>query len=413
MNKKSGSILLLTIIVSSIIIVFSLFMVCLVNIEYMTEVSSMRYDKMKLTAESGIERGISILKKSRGVIPVYPGNITTFSSYNNTINCTVELNYTVGKDDGIGRYTISSKALTCDGLHVKRLTAVVEDTGSFKKDFYIDNVMNNSLTVIDTIDPSRDSPISFKDNSSLNLYGTLYIQGSNVLLNNTAGTYKNILVKSNDFTTNNNSFESDRLFVDIPSEAFKTKNLDYKRVITKALFENIKPVLFKPNEKIINSQDGILIYRSDSMVKDNDLIDIQSQISTKLWQLPLNIGSVEPDIQAVLNNEQKKDLSYYINCRNYLKLVFVEGNLTINSGVYDNYLIFCTGTVTCNSISTFNNSSIFCSKINIEKDSNLTIYPFDRITLSSKINTLKDILVNNISGYYDNIEVKIVVLSDS
>ena len=410
MIKKHGSALLLTLIVSSIIVIFSISLLTLVNIEYTTESAVLRYEKMKLAAESGIDRGVTLLKTTRGVIPSYPDNIIKFNTNNNTIQCSVELTYINGGSTGKGKFLISSKASDTAGKHSKTVSAFIEDTGSFKKDFYIDNVLNNSLTVVSNMNSSDSCPVEFGQNSSINLYGTLYIQGSHVKINKSSfGSYKAIFIKANDLDITNNSFEKDRIYADIPDEKFYQKDNSFKNSVSRLAFSRMECLSLNPElQRLIDNDNGILTYSIDSAPFDCSLSSIDSEIVSYIRSKPL-ISDTSQILQwDLLTADQKKELSFYINNRNYTRLVFINGNLTVDSGIYDNYLILCTGTITVNNSSTFNNSSLYCSRLFINKDSSLTIYPADKINLGSKTDFIRSKFTNRICGYLDYVEVKIV-----
>jgi hypothetical protein len=137
MQKKKGYILLFTIITFLFLITLSISILTLTTCTIMTNSAYEKIEKVKLTAESGIEKGLALANQQNSGSPetntveIIFNNIKTklsnednfnFSMYDNLIDCTVKFSYDKCKEIIV----INSTAVTKDCKYKKTIEATLQ-----------------------------------------------------------------------------------------------------------------------------------------------------------------------------------------------------------------------------------------------------------------------------------------------
>jgi type II secretory pathway pseudopilin PulG len=207
MKKKNGYALILSLVVIALLLILSTTVLSLSTLAYKSTKKFEETNKLRLVAESGIEKGKVVLKNyllvntnrvKSGTGATF--NYLTFNPYNiNTefgnhvlgtdlcymvddIKCTITFSpevpsgmfYDVSTGRNISYIEIQAKAEK--GLTSKTFSVILDKTAI--SNIYFTQIFNSSITVVDDITNSAVESANIKDTSKIDLSGNVYLQGS-------------------------------------------------------------------------------------------------------------------------------------------------------------------------------------------------------------------------------------------
>ncbi|WP_139905521.1 type II secretion system protein [Clostridium thermarum] len=468
-KKKKGYSLLMAIQAVLIITVLAAAMVTLAATSYKSSVNREKVNKLKLRAESGIEKQYYLLKE---YIINNPIVLVDSKQYNLTEDPTTDYVRRVNETiDGIKNWTeiieengvvdtpigrkvdclkIESYAQyeqpdrTLTGRKVK--VTVYIDKNSIYND-YFDAIFKNVFTTSPKRPSSPTGAIesSFYSNGSiLNISGNMFLQGKvdflPIELNMSEG---NIKVKAIDnefrFNTPSGANTGINRYKDaagsLSSPQWKDKKMDYLYFCS-----ILDPATSSgANAMAEYTSPADVIYSSDLhylTVDNTDLTNVQNTVTYKIksTSAPINFQWLINGTDGSGNNngiyyEIVKKLNYdygpgqLSRFGEYYKIILVDGDLEISDDTrfwYNNYIIYCSGKVTFKGQAFFYNSSIFAKEIKIQKE--IVFNGINTRESRKKLiggNNLKDFkesnkgaisayLLKNLEGYGDFLRFRVV-----
>jgi hypothetical protein len=408
LKKSKGSTLVTTICFIAIMLSLTAILSVLAELELLTSFSISRVEKLRSVAEGGIERGIAFLKDTEGSVPSYPGNIITFDSYNGTINCYVTLYDKDYQNNSSSVYTVTSLASSPDNKFKKNYIVRI-DKKSFKDNFYLDSILNSSITVLNNTESIGD-PFKINSSSSLSLFGPLYIQGNDVNVSfSRINDYRTVNIKAKNISFDAKPEKTDSVYADIPEDIYTELRADIYNTVQLTSLYNYEPFTLKSfSSEPYLSSPNLIVIKKDSGNFTCSFSDIQTSAESLLAIQPVIRNGISTDLWNQLIDDDKKAVSSFINKFKTYKIAFVHGNLCINEGTFNNYLLLCDGKITVKGNVTFNNSSVICRSIEIDDNSHLSISCPDTGVLRNSTFSIKQLLKANISGYNQGTWVRIV-----
>lgn len=263
MKKKNGYALIMSVVVISLLLIFSTTILTLSTLAYKGTKKFEETNKLKLVAESGIEKGKTILKNyllantGRYLTPTSTFNYLTFNPYEinaafgadlsyteDDITCTITflpndpLNSTTFADVSTGR-NISYIEIQAEAENVSTGTSktfsVVLDKAAISN-IYFDQIFKSAITVAGPISNDTYVSVNIKDTSNIDLSGNVYLQGSLINLLPGLTTFANnlkcfdekkITVNSNVLKTEIDTLSSMELLKDTNTHT-NTNTADFK-----------------------------------------------------------------------------------------------------------------------------------------------------------------------------------------
>lgn len=376
MQKKKGFVLLFTIITFLLLITLSISLLALSTCTILTNSSYEKIEKVTLTAESGIEKGLNLLYRqdfdnleTKTVYDIYNniktklGNIDnfSFSMYGNSISCKV----TFGYETINGIITINSTAVTNDNKYKKSIdVTLTRNTEEANLNFLkyalsviggsknLNNDLNGAFhgSIVNSSQVLMDGPVYFKTDTLSEVTNTSEIK---VLNNNFVYYYNNV-------------------------ENFSSLVTDSTKLIQKS-----KPLLLGilKNDKNTESFNKTGNYYIELYVSSN----------------PVSLYKIN---QNILVHEDENEFS--ISDDNIYKILVINNDLNIyneinsNNDCFKNYIIYCNGSINFNGNPNgtvkFINSSICAKSIDFIT---LTNVRFNKLTLPQGIKENINEILNN------------------
>lgn len=428
MSKKKGSVLLLTIVIIGLLMVLALGLLSLSISGYAAAASYERSGDLKLSAETGIEKGIAKLKEwkaahpSDDTVPPDSGSgrycFRFALPYKENITCSVAFRNNINIDSNDNtKITIISTAATADGKYKKEIAAAVDKPGSFKSNSYLDDASESCITIIDEIKPEVNNGILYGSGSRLTVKGPVFVQGGNVniALSNFI-SHEGISIKADNVTFSRVPVIGDSLKIDIDPAKFKNQQAGYFREVVKASFDrqdllNVKST--SEDMKKTHTANEYLVY----MINDNNInLRTMNEMESSIEDYIRGLSDLKPS-DSLLDNlpdwliellpESISDYLDNFGNSTVYKVVMVKGNLTVNSGSFKNYIIYCDGKISISGDVSFRNSSLCMKTLELKNNSSLFISGISSDTVEQYSNSIQNFMRNNLAGYYDSVKIKI------
>lgn len=249
MKKKNGYALILSLVVISLLLVLSTTVLSLSTLAYKSTKKFEETNKLKLVAESGIEKGKTVLKNylliNTNRVKSGTGSTFNYLTFNpdningefgnhvlgtdlcymvDDIKCTITfspndpLSTTTFLDTSTGRnisyIEIQAKA---EKGSVSKTFSVILDKAAISN-VYFTQIFNSSITVADAFTNSVEESVNIRDTSKIDLSGNVYLQGSLISLFPNSSTFDlkynegKIVVNSNALKTKIDTLNSVDLF---------------------------------------------------------------------------------------------------------------------------------------------------------------------------------------------------------
>lgn len=373
-------------------------------IGFLTVRAETKAERLRMAAESGVEKAIQILKERDGNVPSSPNNIIAYSSTDGEIKYTVEI---YGKDKQApyeSMYYITSKASTSDGRYYKSYVVRISKE-SFKRNFFTESLCSGGLTVMGQDKSSFEIP----ETSAASFNTPLYIQCDRVNINsNTIMDYRTVAVKADSLDMSLQPYDKYLLYADIPESNLNELNAVYNGYIKKCSLDYYKGLDVKSggNEERFLSEGLFLIKRLDG--GNTSLENVESAWRDARSAMALTSGGIDEAIWQKLNPEDMKQISDYIRENTAYKLVIIKGNLTIPDGEYNNYIICCSGNVKISGNVRLNNSSVLCTGFEMAENSSFSMTCPLRPAMISLKQKIAAELKSSMRNYTDGTEVKFI-----
>jgi type II secretory pathway pseudopilin PulG len=437
-RKNEGYALVFTLIVIMLLVVLATAIASLSTASYVNTISIEKNNKLKLAAESGVDRAQvairSYLKTNPDVIlnpnSFNPAQVTVEPLNENGITTTVTISPGAGDPPtvvdnitgrNIGYIKIISQAKNNQTNQTKTVETTI-DKGSISN-VYFDRLFKSSFTVAHKRGDVSTNSFVANGNSNLNISGTMYIQADNFQFHpqvpsSIAGSFGmnegDIYVKTNTPITYNinplstgkriNLYKDDKA-----SDRFGWQNLSIQPI-------DMLNIIYEDSSADAKGEDNIEEITGDTDYVDENKIFTEQYVDTEPEpdvKFPITLISYKAknvstgsriNFQKLVNGYDKTGTSdgiyqYIIEkvlkkyedanvAQNYLdwyghiyKILLIDGDLEIDddsSENYNNYVIYCTGKVTFKGNSNFYNSSIFAKSIEFPEvsagDKNITFY---------------------------------------
>jgi len=373
-------------------------------IGFQTVIAEAKAERLRLAAESGVEKAIQILKDRNGNVPSSPNNKINYNSPDGELRYVVEI---YGKDQQAPyekMFYITSKASTSDGKYYKSYVVRI-DKESFKNNFFTESLCSGGITVVG----QEGSSFKMPESSVLSFNAPLYLQCDNVnIKNNTIKDHRTIVVKSKSLTMDLQPFNKHLIYADIPEDNLVELNSIYNNYIKGCSLDYYKGIAIKPggNEDKFLSEKLFMIKRLDGI--NINLSNIESTWRNARSDLPLVSGGFDESVWQKLNIDEMQQVSDFIKENTTYKLVIIKGNLTIPEGEYNNYIICSSGNVKITGNVKLNNSSILCTSFNMAENCSLRVTCTIRTAIQSLKEKIATELKLSMSNYTDGTEVKII-----
>lgn len=497
-RKQKGFAMVFTLVVIMLLVVLSTIVASLSATSYVNSIQTEKNNKLKLAAESGVDRAEIALRNYMKMNPKIIVDLSKFNPSNVTVPSVDEngitTNVTIGPDDMTstiedsltGRYInyikIHSEAVMNNNISKKRIVDAVIDKGSLTN-VYFKKLFGSSFTVAHLMNSNVQNSFLAYNNTNLAMSGDMFIQANNFYFqpssnNNSSDHFLmgegDIYFKNNsgqinfDIKPQNNNpqgkqktinlFKDDGSYTKSPWQNTNIKSLYLLGILPKTSINSADDIQ-KINQLDPDPQKSEV---DSSYVIPKQYIDPDSgerkQITLVTYKVENGNLSVPLDFQKLVNgidntgtnhgiyheiikllqNYKLEDgvtpdldmqNNYLDNYGRMYKLLLVQGDLNIedkDTENYDNYIIYCTGTVKFLGNAHFFNSSIFANNIIFPDTSvgnkNIEFYGADTLLAEQHkvgINELKDFqdydkniinnyLVSNLDSYADYMQFKIL-----
>lgn len=376
MQKKKGFVLLFTIITFLLLITLSISLLTLSTYTVLTNSSYEKIEKVTLTAESGIEKGLNLLYRqdfdnpeTNTVLNIY-NNIKTklgnndnfnFSMYDNLTSCTVTFGYETINEI----ITINSSAVTNDSKYKKSIDVTLKRN---------------------------------KEEANLNLlkYTISVIGGSKNLNNDLFGAFHGSIVNSSQILMDGSVyFKTDTLSEVTNTSEIKVLNNNFVYYYNNA--DNFSSLVTDSTKLIQKSKPLILnILRNDKNTVSFNKAGTY-YIELYVSSSPVSLYEINKNILA-----QRDENGIPVSDENIYKILILNNDLNIyneingNNDCFRNYIIYCNGSINFNGKSTgvveFVNSAICTKSFNF---STLTSVKFNMLTLPQGIKENINETLNN------------------
>lgn len=412
-KSKKGAALIYTLV---IILFLSALAVSLLMVASGSRIATSRYNnlnKIRLISESGIEKGIAKLKEKVALNPNVDLTISSSDNFqfkDNNVTCTVSYFY---KDGDRSKILIESDAVY--GNLKKKISVTLNKTTSFTNNNYVNNLTQNAITVMDD---TNKSDYSFKTSGSSNMdiYGSMYVQGSNVtIVPRNLYIDGDLKVKANSFTAGESNliynvftpFIKGKISVDAEDIDVGANSLG----VLSYFAPTQNPTAIKTSLKTINMLEVNPSKAINTVEKESELAILVTKYTSF----------------ANINNIFKSNKV----SQNTYKIVMVHGDLDINvNGDFSNYIIYCDGKVTVNlpsqerdvsllggllhfniksrGVVTFTNSTITSKQMEIKGNSYLVIKKMKDSDIDSILPNINNKIIDNLNNYYESLNVEII-----
>lgn len=420
MRRKKGYALILTIVVISFLLVLSAIVLSLSTSAYLNTKRVEQNNKLKLAAESGIDKGNLILKNYilnhadviNNPISFTPSLLNEDVSIKDQLkyifkNINVEIKFnpsdptdlfndiTTGRN--VAYIKITSIAKDANGKS-KTVTAILDKNGI--NNIYFDRIFKGSFTTVCGI----ESGIGFDAKiNKLDLSGNAFLQGA--IVNLTPSTFNmdsgQIKVKAKTFTSN----------ITIPDASKKIGLFKDDNLSNKPGWKNVKIPFLQMLNVLTKEDDKSPQYWSGAdEIQNLNTGDMSNMVNYIKFQVDSASTPANPLLPTLVTYKGEKEkgkepvdfrklvdgddfsgdtsgIFHEINIQlskdypsadenelrrlygTFYKLVIIDGDLSItdnNKENFNNYLIYCTGKVTFEGEAHFFNSSIFANNIILE-----------------------------------------------
>lgn len=373
-------------------------------IGFQTVLGVTKAERLRMAAESGVEKAIQVLKDREGSVPSYPGNILSYSSPDGELKYLVEIYNKDQQPPYESMFYITSKVSTNDGRYHKSYVVRISKE-SFKSNFFTEALCSGGLTLIGRGGSSFEIP----EKSALNIQGPLYLQCDKVNIKNSTLTgYRTIAIKAERVAMDMQPYDKYLVYADIPENNLIELNSLCSNYIKKCRLDYYNGIVIKSgtDEEKLLTEELFLIKRLEG---DNmSFSDIENTWSNaKNSMVPLSAGA-EPSILQKLTPDSVKQLSDYIMEKTTYKFVIKKGGLVIPDGEYNNYIICCSGKVNIYGNVKLNNSSILCTDIHMDEGSRLEITCPLRSAMQKSKGKISAELKSSMNNYSDGATVKFI-----
>ena len=468
MKKKKGYALVLVMVVTSLLLVLSAIVLSLSTTAYISTKRVEQNNRLKLAAESGVDKANLILRNyilKNSVVLLRPnefnpdllnkpdkykytvGGIEVIIEFSPNDALTLFPEVTTGRN--IAYIQIKTTATDTRG-NIKIVTAILDKNGI--NNIYFDRIFKGSFTTVGNL----SSEVGFNiGNTDLTLTGNAFLQGQIVNLtpskfNMASGEIK---VKAGTFNCNPsivpvngvNLYKSDKnslpktgwkdvnviemkmlkVFSHIPSSPNYWKDADPLQDLDSAT-SNVKDyIITKPNPASTEANPlppTLITYKgkSSGTINFQELVDGKDLLAANSGIFHAIYSKLSDYYPLLAGNEA----GLYDMYGKFYKLIIIDGDLLIpDDGAenFNNYLIYCTGTVTFEGEAHFYNCSIF-SKRMVFNETNKKVEFYGVNTDQAKLHKIgtlnlndfsdtdkgiiNNYLINNLESYGDYVEYK-------
>lgn len=404
MKKNNGSALLLSLICIMFMVLMATILMELSYIGFQTVIAEAKAERLRMAAESGVEKAIQILKERDGNVPDSPYNRINYSSPDGELKYNVEI---YGKDmqpPYEEMFYITSKVSTSNGKYYKSYVVRISKE-SFKSNFFTESLCSGGVTIIGQEKSSFEIP----ENSNLCFNAPLYLQCDRVnIKDNTIKDHRTIAVKAKSMAMDLQNYDEHYIYADIPEDNLAELNSVYNGYIMGCNLDYYKGIAVKSgeNEDEFLSEGLYMIKRIDG--GDINLSNIECAWRNARSAMTLSsVGAYESAWQK-LSIDDMQQISDYVNENTIYKLVIINGNLTIPEGEYNNYIICSSGNVKVSGNVKLNNSSILCTGFNMDENCSLSVTCPLRSVIQGLKQKIAAELKLSINNYTDGAEVKFI-----
>jgi hypothetical protein len=373
-------------------------------IGFQTVVATTKAERLRMAAESGVEKAVEILKDREGVVPSSPGNRLTYSSPDGELKYAVEIYEKDKQPPYEDMFYITSNASTNDGKYYKSYVVRISKE-SFKSNFFTESLCMGGLTIIGKEGSSFDVP----ENCVNNFKAPLYLQCDNInIKSNTIKDYRTIAIKAKSMTMDSIPYDKYLVYADIPESNFTEINSLYSNYIKGCRLDYYNGIAIKSGatEDKLFSEELFMFKRLDG--SNISLMDLESVWRNAKCTMALVSAGVDTSIWQKLSPDSMKQISDYIRENTAYKLVIIKGSLIIPDGEYNNYIICCSGKVKISGNVKLNNASILCTDFNMDENSSLSITCPLRPNIQNLKKKIAAELKSSMSNYSDGATVKFI-----
>ncbi len=394
MKKSKGSVLLSSVLCVMLMLLVASILLELSYIGLQTATATARAERLRMAAESGIEMGIQLLKDKEGAVPSYPGNILNYSSPDGKLKYIVELYRKDQQPPYDEMYYITSKVSTIDGKYNKSYVVRINKE-SFKSNFFSDSLCAGGITIIGQKGSSFNIPVS----ASLFLHSPMYLQCEKAsLFFDRIKIYNTIAIKADSLELDQRPMEKYLVYTDIPEDNMYSLRSSYVGFINRCRLYYYKGIELRPGK----SEDSVVTEKL-SLFKRLDNSNTSLQEIDNSWREAkanpaIAAGIIDESLLRKLSESGQKQIAEYIRNSNAYKLVLVKGEMEMPEGVYNNYIICCSGRVTVRGKVQLNNSSLLCSELIMTDNSSMSI----SCPLRSALNELKTDIAGQLRSAMSN-----------